>query len=162
MLSLNMTAMTVFLDFSNEQPATYNEDNAYRGYNTLNHVSTMDEILEENAEREYMNVTITFCKPVPCRTGLKQLLHSNLEPQINTFRLLARLKSRYYLRIAMLMDLSPNKIDYKDQNPFNQKLVDYYITPGAAIRNSLKVRVIKHINFKQTKVELASIGLWDY
>jgi len=162
LLSLNVTAMTIFLYFSNEQPATNDNDNAQRGYEKLKHASYMDETLEENAEIEHINITITFCKPVPCRPRLKRLLHSNTEPQANTFRLLARLKSRYYLRIAMLNNLNSKKIGYKDQNPFILKLVDYYITPGTAIKNRLKALGINHIDFKQTKVELAAIGLRDY
>jgi len=165
--------MTVFLDFGYDQNFASNnvltdEDEpakniiASNEYDAHNSFHSIYEKVEGINEGDYINIVIAFQPEASKRFVIKRIAQGYQKHLRETISLLKRLKSKYCLRVILFGDLYLNEIQYKDQGSSILKLVDYYVLPSDFTKKCLQARSIKHVNFRQTRIELASIGLWDY
>lgn len=149
-MSMNMSAMTVFLDIGCGMLA---DKHAVEG-------SSLSA--SEMPPDEYQNLIISFQDASDMQTGTGKHVDSRLEPQPELIRLLNRLKYRYCLQIAVsglkLLPFSHPRIKKTDL----ACIADYYITKSSkGISDGPGIQWILHVDYFSTRTKLESFGLWD-
>lgn len=161
-MNMNMSSMTVFLDIGcglqvdkkDLQPAKLSISDQGVDNSVKN-----NDILQPD---EYQNLLISFYTVPDRRAWIGKILASRSEPESDMIRLLARLKYRYCLQIAVI-GLQFGRFNYfgiKNQSLAN--LVDYYISINCRdMFNRTGVFGIVHEDYFTTCLKLRTLGLWD-
>jgi FMN phosphatase YigB (HAD superfamily) len=165
-------AMTVFLDIGSGIPLVALDHRSEK------HGSTRDdtgspELGDRNCEtliteedlgltmEEYLCLVISFHEEAVAHGGFHKIGPAHQEPRPEMIKLLARLKSRYCLQIAVIGNDPYTLGEYKSHNSGLNHLADYYIKSSFLTKENIGVHGIVHVNYASTRTELASFGLLD-
>jgi hypothetical protein len=149
MISMNMMAMTLFLELGCELMV-----------GTADNQSAKPESKRNDME-EYLKLVMSFQKAPVSHFGFWKIVPAQPEPGSEIIKLLGRLKSRYYFRIVVICNGKFRLNEYKSWNGGLKHIADYYIISKYLENEIADVHRIVYSDYSSTITKLASFGLKD-
>lgn len=159
---MNMSSMTVFLDIGCGLHIDKNDIRPRKFASSAQGVDNSMQSIDAMPLDEYQNLIISFNTVNDSQAWIGKIFTSRSEPESDLIRLLARLKYRYCLQIAMIGIQSGRFSYFGIKNHSLANLVDYYISINCKdMLERIGVFGIVHEDYSTTCLKLGALGLWD-